>query len=733
VFIGFFPVMFFTAGGYHGGMPNFFVMAVVFTVIMLEGKRLFAMAALELLVYTSVCVIAYRHPETVHGFAGERQVLVDALTGIILVSILLGITLFKHFSLYRAQQRKLEEAREEALRLSEIKTNFLANMSHEIRSPINVILGMNEGILRNSVLAADNETLPEISRYARNIESAGRMLLGLVNNILDITKIETGRTELNKEPYKTAELIRELAAMGKEEAERKSLTFELKISEGLPSELSGDYGAVKQIAFNFLSNAVKYTERGTVTLKITGDHITGGHLTEDHLSDNQQFILRIAVSDTGIGIKDEDREHLFTAFYRLDQAKRRHIEGTGLGLAISRELADLMNGGITVESAWGKGSVFTAELPQTIEDASPLTMLTEAESDYALNTRASFIAPEGRILVVDDSAANLDVAAALLKGTMLRIDRALSGRECIEKAEQNTYHLILMDYMMSGMDGMETFRELKKRGKGSVPVIALTADAAVGLGQKFTREGFASYLTKTILRRDLEQAILACLPAEVILRRETGTPSSGETGFSKNDNRLFTKLLAPYGIDFNKGLFYLSGDVEQYMQFAEFFIDRYAEGRKEAKDLLARQDWPALKLRIHSLKSRAKNMGAAELHQSAERAERYCAEGKTAFIERALPLLFLQWEEARNGLAAVVEQARTANSALSSAGTMAAAEELLDHVRNMRLTGARKIIRELLDRAEGEQKALLETIQEKIREADYTEAERLLKLFPGSP
>jgi HPt (histidine-containing phosphotransfer) domain-containing protein len=221
------------------------------------------------------------------------------------------------------------------------------------------------------------------------------------------------------------------------------------------------------------------------------------------------------------------------------------------------------------------------------------------------------------------------------------------------------------------------------------------------------------------------------------LRRKTHTAAlNGEAGISKNDRQRFTKLLASYEIDFDKGLFYLSEDWEQYTRFAEFFIERYAQGKRETEDIFTRRDWPALKLKIHSLKSRARNMGAWDLYQSAERLERYCAEGKTAFVEKALPLLFLQWEEARNGLAIFVEwsyaehpleKVRRDKTVSPSIDAMAA--ELLDHVRNMRLTGARKILRELLAGAHGEEKALLEAIQEKIREADYGEAERLVERF----
>lgn len=722
VFIGFFPVMFFTAGGYHSGMPSFFVMAVIFSVIMLEGKRLFAMAALEVVVYTGVCITAYRYPQTVHKLAGEREIFVDVLTGIILVSILLGIVLSKHFALYREQQRKLEEAREEALRLSEIKTNFLANMSHEIRSPINVILGMNERILRNSTMT---DRRMEIFRYARSIESAGRMLLGLINNILDISKIETGKTELSVEPYQAAELIRELVVMGKEEAGRKGIAFLPEIGKDIPSELEGDYGMIKQIVFNFLSNAVKYTERGTVTLKINGRSLTG-----------DQFLLRIAVSDTGIGIKEEDRKDLFTAFVRLGEAKRRHIEGTGLGLAIAKELTELMKGSIAVESAEGGGSVFVVELPQKIENISPLkvTLFSEMEANEITAAGSSFIAPAGRILAVDDSAENLDVLDTLLTGTMLHIERALSGRECIEKVKRNTWHLILMDYMMDELNGIETFRELKKLTAFSVPVIAITADAATGSGQKFLQEGFAACLTKPVLRRDLEQAVLEHLPAGIVLRKKTDT-AHDEEGISKDDKQGFIKLLAPYGINFESGIFYLSGNVEQYKQFAEFFVERHAQGRTEAEKFFIQKDWTPLRMLAHSLKSRAENIGAADLYQSAERLERYCAEGKEAFIEKALPLLFLQWEEVKNGLAVFIGQPdnqgllKKIHRTGQAVNTAEATEELLDHVRSMRLTGARKIIRKLLADTEGEQKILLERIQEKIREADYGEAERMVLAF----
>ena len=546
--------------------------------------------------------------------------------------------------------------------LSKTKSNFLANMSHEIRSPINVILGMNEMMLRES----END---HIAAYSRNIESAGKSLLGLISNVLDFSRIESGKEELIEEAYKTADLIRDLVIMGREGAEKKGLRFELHVDENLPVELVGDFNRLRQVAVNFLSNAVKYTERGTVRLSAAGKKEV------QKQGDPDSFRLAITVADTGIGIRDEQRELLFDPFTRLDINVHRNIEGVGLGLSIARELTELMGGVITVESVWGQGSAFTVELPQKIQTDSALSdtaalgsresMRNDTDDGYSRDNRESFTAPDGRILAVDDNRENLLVIESLLRRTMLRVDTALSGAECLEAVTKKDYHVILMDYMMSGLDGIATFRRLREAGF-TMPVIALTADATAGAEQKFLREGFAACLCKPVQCQDLETALRNALPGELVVKAASGTVMASRYGRhggrpAINDQNAehfgsawippeAAAALAGCGVILDEGLRYLSGDIAQYKRMAEIFIKNCRANREAARDMAERSDWEALTFSFHSLKSQALSMGAQNISADAARLEQYCREEKEPYIRAALPLVFLEWEEVQKGL-----------------------------------------------------------------------------------
>ena len=713
VFIILFPVMFFSAGGYHSGMPSFFVFAVVFTVFMLDGRRAIIMAALELAVYTGLCVAAYHKPSLVHFFGTELNLLVDTMVGFIAVSAALGITMFLHFRIYNHHQKELLETREEALRLSKIKSNFLANMSHEIRTPINIILGMNEMVLRES---KNNEAAP----YSRAIASAGKTLLALVNNVLDMSRIESGKMELSEETYKTAELVRELYIMEKETAARKGLSFTVEADETLPSELYGDYNRIKQIALNFLSNAFKYTEHGSVTLAVAG--------RREKEAGNHDFRLFIAVADTGIGIREEQKGELFEVFSRLDLAKHRDIKGSGLGLAIAKELACLMGGSITVESSPDKGSVFTVELRQTVVNSDPMGVWYTGGEESG-NEDTGFTAPGARILAVDDNAENLEVIKSLLKRTGITVDTAASGASCVEMVKQKRYNAILMDYMMPGMDGIETLKYLRSEIHGfDTPVLALTAHAVAGIGKQFLDEGFADYLTKPVLPEDLEKAVFAVLPEDMIQKTPDEKNEQAEPKTKTLPLPELTAIMAEHGVCFAKGLDYFSRSAGEYRKAAVTFLENYPKRKEEIKNLIEKKDLEALKFRVHSLKSNAKTIGAGDLGEIAAFLERYCIAGKGTFIEKAADLLFQEWEEAAKGLGVFCDETETENAEdeLDGRDKREILNKLLEHVRKMRFVAAKKEIKALLDRAEETEKPLFNAVEERIRELEYGEAEKLI-------
>jgi signal transduction histidine kinase/DNA-binding NarL/FixJ family response regulator/HPt (histidine-containing phosphotransfer) domain-containing protein len=748
VFIFLFPVMFFSAGGYHSGMPVFFVFAVTFTVFMLDGKAVFCMAALELLVYSGICFYAFKFPDRVHFFETEGQFLTDVITAFVTVSVTLGITMFLHFRIYNEQRRQLEKAREEAVRSSEIKSTFLANMSHEIRTPINVILGMNEMVLRESALLPDGGE--QIANYSSSVETAGKTLLELINNVLDLSKIESGKTEVLDEGYKTADLVRELSLAGSERTGKKGLRFVLKADERLPRKLYGDFIHLKQIGFNFLSNAAKYTERGSVTLRISGSRKETAGEHED--SSAGVFLLRIAVEDTGIGIKEEHREMLFDAFTRVDLPAHRNIEGTGLGLAIARELAELMGGTITVQSEWGRGSVFALEVPQIIEQAEPMGKVYAVSAGRVQRKGPSFTAKGGRVLAVDDNRENLLVLRSLLRGALLTVDTAASGGECLEAVKRKNYHLIFMDYMMGGMDGIETFRRLREENKNfAPPVIVLTADVRREMGQRFLEEGFSGCLTKPVMWGDLEQCLCEWLPAELVIRREIGEPDS----LSKNPPGVPQKTkdtmaearmaeakmaqdLSAWGVFLDEGLRYLEPEAGlwQYKRLAEFFTENYGTARGEVLTMAAQKNWKDLHFSVHSLKSKARAMGAADLYATAAGMEKYCIAGDGTYIETAMPLFLLEWERASRGLGDFIarmdelggeaEFRREHTEAPGISGD-AGLETLLRYIRGNRWDEATETLNRLLAAAlDDAERRKLKAVQKKISALEFGEAEKLL-------
>jgi signal transduction histidine kinase/DNA-binding NarL/FixJ family response regulator/HPt (histidine-containing phosphotransfer) domain-containing protein len=748
VFILLFPVMFFTAGGYHSGMPVFFVFAVVFTVFMLDGKAAFCMAALELLVYAGLCLYAFRRPGSVHFFETEEQFLTDVITAFVAVSIALGITMFLHFRIYNEQHRQLEKAREEAIRLSEIKSIFLANMSHEIRTPINVILGMNEMILRESALLPAGGGGGQIAAYGSSIQTAGKTLLKLVNNILDLSKIESGKTEVLDEGYRTADLVRELSLIGSERAEKKGLRFILEADERLPRQLYGDFIHLKQIGFNFLSNAAKYTEQGSITLRINGNRKEKAAGIE--ASSPDVFLLRIAVEDTGIGIREEHREMLFDAFTRIDLPAHRNIEGTGLGLAIARELAELMGGKITVESEWGKGSVFAVEVPQIIQQDEPMGRDYAASAGRAQREEPFFTAKGGRVLAVDDNRENLQVLRSLLRRTLLTVDTAAGGVECLEAVRRNNYHLIFMDYMMDGMDGMETFRRLREEnGNFTVPVIALTADARRETGRRFLEEGFSACLTKPVMWRDLERCLREWFPAEFVINRETAesdVPPEGKTDRYDRVKKMkdsLAKDLSAWGVLPEEGLRYLEPETGlwQYKRLAEFFTENFRTARQEVLVMTDKKNWENLRFSVHSLKSKSRAMGAVDLYATAACMEKHCMAGDGTYIETAMPLFLLEWERASRGLEEFTARMNeltgpgegeprrepgegTEGPGISRDEDM---ETLLRYIRGNRWNEATETLDRLLVTAADEaEERKLKTVQEKIGGLEFEAAERLL-------
>ncbi len=487
---------------------------------------------------------------------------------------------------------------------NQAKSSFLANMSHEIRTPINAVIGMNEMILRES-------RERKILHYAGDIKNASKTLLALINDILDFSKVESGKMEVISAPYQISSVLNDLINMVQPRADEKGLALRLDIDEQLPCELSGDEVRIRQIVSNLLTNAVKYTREGTITLKVRATR----------LPDGQRVRLDIAVVDTGIGIRKEDQKKIFETFRRVDEQNNRGIEGSGLGLALSRQLLELMGSKLYVDSEYGRGSAFFFGLEQEIIDDTPIG---DYKTQYERSLRddrhyhESFQAPDARILVVDDTRMNLEVCRGLLKKTRIQIDTASSGLECLNLIMKKEYHMIFLDHKMPEMDGVECLqrmRELKNNPNAQTTVIALTANAVSGAREFYLSHGFDGYLAKPIQGEALEQMLCHYLPPQFLQIPETESVDYLE------------EICVPpiEGIVAEDALRYAGDDPEEVLHNLRLYLDEFEEKKTDIATAYEREDLENYQIYVHAVKSTSRLIGANELSESARRMEEAAA------------------------------------------------------------------------------------------------------------
>ena len=496
----------------------------------------------------------------------------------------------------------LKNAAEAAEAANKSKSQFLSNMSHEIRTPINAILGMNEMILRES----NDENILE---YAENIRSAGNSLLGIVNDILDFSKIEAGKMDIIPVEYALSSLLNDLVNMVQKRAEDKNLEFHIEIDENLPCDLFGDEIRIKQIITNILTNAVKYTEKGGVTLKIFYKKVS-----------DEEILLCVSVKDTGIGIKKEDIKKLFSAFERIEEKRNRTIEGTGLGMNITQKLLQMMNSSLKVESIYGEGSEFSFEIMQKVVNPQPIGNFAE-NYRHSLSQhkkyKEKFTASDAKILVVDDTVMNLTVVKGLLKPTKIKIETAESGFECLKLVEIKKFDIIFLDHRMPGIDGIETLKRMKKLEKNlnkNTPIISLTANAVSGARKIYLDAGFQDYLTKPIDSAKLEDLIINYLPKEKVIFKE----KSEET--LENEEKIPAWLEKISGINVKDGIAHCGG-ISAYLDALTVFAQSIISGAKEIAEFYRQKDIKNYTVKVHALKSSARVIGANELSEKAKRLE----------------------------------------------------------------------------------------------------------------
>lgn len=521
---------------------------------------------------------------------------------------------------------------------------FLANMSHELRTPINTILGLNELILRES----QDEAIKE---YALDIRHAGNLLLTLVSDILDFTKLEAGQMELTDGIYDVSSLLNDLINGISIQLRKKKLDLELDIAQDIPHKLSGDEIHLRQIISNLLSNAVKYTDRGKVTL-----HLGWKKIGEDEIE------LDLAVKDTGVGIKEKDKSKLFGVFQRMGTiAKGNNESGTGLGLAITNRLVNMMGGKLEVQSTYGKGSEFSFKIVQKVVDSTPLGDFEKQYNESmhnAKNYKQKFIAPMGRVLIVDDNAMNLAVAQGLLKETRLQVDVAGSGEECLELLKRKTYHVICLDHMMPVMDGVETLHAIKKlegNPSADTPVIALTANAVAGAREMYLKEGFQDYLTKPIDAEKFENMLIKYLPDNVVYlaKEQAGAGEQGQE--NEAEIEMLENKLKGIGINVRNGLKYMGDDMALYGKVLQDFQVILKEKEDALRDFLKKRDMPGYAIIVHSLKGNARNVGADDLADEAFELEKMSKAGQLEDAEVRSPILFNLMKNVRKDLKAYLD------------------------------------------------------------------------------
>ncbi|MCR5358002.1 MAG: DegV family EDD domain-containing protein [Lachnospiraceae bacterium] len=497
------PVTFFFGGGLNGGSVIWFSFAYLYIGLLMSGKgRTLLLGCLTILAFAEY-YLAYVNPGMIVPH-GRMMTFWDSLVSVVLVGFVICAAVIFINKLFTRENEKARDQAEKVEEMSKAQSQFFSNMSHEIRTPINTILGLNEMILREKVS-------DEVASDAANIQAAGKLLLHLINDILDMSKVQSGQMELTLTEYNSGDMLSEIVAMLWIRAKDKGLDFHVNVSPDLPATLYGDDVRIKQILINVINNAIKYTKEGSVTLSVQCSKRSGDDIT-----------VLYSVTDTGVGIKKESIPYLFTAFRRVDEERNRYIEGTGLGLSIVKELTDLMNGNITVNSVYTKGSTFIIEIPQKVVSDEYVGDIDVARH-HTLNSRKEyrkkFEAPDARILAVDDNESNLLVVTKLLRDTKVKIDTAMSGAEALKLTQDNKYDVILMDHLMPEMDGIECQHLIRTQTGGmsrDSKIAALTANAGEEVRKMFAKEGFDGYIEKPVSGDTLEVELCRLLPKELL-------------------------------------------------------------------------------------------------------------------------------------------------------------------------------------------------------------------------
>lgn len=646
--------------------------AVIQIILELLGVRdLLAMADLSTTMLGLVCVVAIASLIQLGGKSRGRQILLPILAVFVLLAGEVAEMILNYFSMYayarvatlygmalfglllailhilhisreyrrdaeekvketEQQNRQLAQAKKEAFAANEAKGKFLAQMSHEIRTPINVILGMDEMILRES-------TESNVREYAMDIHTAGQSLLSLINDILDFSKIDSGKMEIVPVNYEVSSMIHDLVNMTLQRAIDKGLRLEVEVDPDIPSRLFGDDVRIRQVLINILTNAVKYTEKGTIWLRVKNRVLNG------------KASLHFEVEDTGIGIKEEDLPKLSTEFERIEENRNRNIEGTGLGMSITIRLLKLLDSALHVESRYGKGSKFSFELEQKIMDDTPIGDFGSKVRQMAENYcyESALYAPDAKILVVDDNATNRKVLRNLLKETKIQVTEAGGGEECLQLVQENRYDLIFLDHMMPGMDGVETLHHVKALSEfpnKETPVVVLTANAVSGAKEAYLEEGFDDFLSKPVVPDKLEGMIMRMLPDELLQAAGKAERKPQESTLAADFQ--LENLPVVEGIDWNYAWLHLPDP-----ELLAYTVREFYEQIEPAADALERSysgiadaaNLEQYRIQVHAMKSLAATIGIIALSGMAMVLEAAARAGNTDTIMSMTDVFLEEW------------------------------------------------------------------------------------------
>ncbi len=615
IFLGLFTALYFFQGGYHSGIPAFFIFGVVFTAFLLNGMSMVILVVIELVWYVCLIIWSYYHPDTLN--TNEYNFMTRVILDMTLVSISLAVTMYFQIRVYRKKQKELNVAVLAADDANRAKSDFLAKMSHDIRTPLNTIMAMNELIVANTSSA-------KIREWVNDSNVSSRILMSLINDMLDLTRIEAGKLELLEQSWDVKKLFDEMAKTWKVHADRPGLEFVYDLDENVPEYLIGDEDVIRKITNNLLSNSVKYTRSGSITFKIGMDNRN----------------LMITVSDTGIGIAPEYLQSIFKPFERGAQTVYKETSGSGLGLAIVKELVDAAGGTISCESVVDEGTTFTVVIPQRLPSSAD--DVRHAERDESNEERANrhFIAPDARILVVDDNPSNRKVIEAFLEPTLIRIDDVESGFEALEMLDIKEYDLVLMDLRMPKMDGVETLEKIRTDYPGfETPFVVLTADIMNDVRERLLGQGFADFLAKPVNSAELLALVQKYIP-EKIMPLNIGT----DRELTLAGIESYQDLLMPYGVDLKMALEYNAGNTDEFFMRADLF-EQYADDT--IKTIENTRDQEDYNIQVHSVKSVARGVGAYLLAQLAETDE---LRNDSEFSAEVRSVITNEYKRVRHGL-----------------------------------------------------------------------------------